>query len=89
MENKTVKCTSKEDENIDAICYCGECKIYMYNKCEKFHSKLFSNHQTFNLDKQNIDIFTGFCKESNHRDELKFFCKNHNILCCSSCLCKL
>jgi len=89
MENKAIKCTSKEDENIDAICYCGECKIYMCNKCEKFHSKLFFNHQTFNLDKQIIDIFTGFCKESNHRDALKFFCKNHNILCCSSCLCKL
>ena len=29
MENKAIKCTSKEDENIDAISYCGECDIYV------------------------------------------------------------
>ena len=89
MEKKTIKCTSKEDENIDAISFCGECKIYMCNKCEKFHSKLFSNHQIFNLDKQNIDIFTGFCKEPSHPNKLEFFCKIHNSLCCAACLCKL
>ena len=89
MEKNIKKCTSKEDENIDAISYCGECKIYMCNKCEKFHFKLFSTHQTYNLDKQNDDIFTGYCNESNHREKLNYFCKNHNILCCSTCLCKL
>ena len=89
MENKAIKCTSKEDENIDAISYCGECKIYMCNKCEKFHSKLFSNHQTFNLDKRIREIFTGFCKEPNHHQALEFFCKTHNSLCCAACLCKL
>ena len=87
MEKK--KCSSKEDKDIDAICYCGECRIYMCNKCEKFHSKLFAFHQTFNIDK-NIDyIFTGFCKEPNHPIKLQFFCKNHNILCCAACLCKI
>ena len=89
MENKAIKCTSKEDENIDAISYCGECKIYMCNKCEKFHSKLFSSHQTFNLDKKIGEIFTSFCKEPNHHQALEFFCKTHNSLCCAACLCKL
>ena len=89
MEIKTIKCTSKEDGNIEAISYCGECKIYMCNKCEKFHSKLFFNHQTYNLDKQIEDIFTAFCKEPKHRDRLDFFCKDHNILCCTACLCKI
>ncbi len=28
MENFKTKCSSKEDENINAISYCGECKIY-------------------------------------------------------------
>ena len=61
----------------------------MCNKCEKFHSELFSNHQVFNLDKQIGEIFTGFCKEPNHHQALEFYCKTHNSLCCSACLCKL
>ena len=89
MEIKTIRCSSKEDKDIDAISYCGECKIYMCNKCEKFHSKLFSNHQTYLIDKQFDDIFTGFCKEPNHRDKLQFFCKDNNILCCVACICKI
>ena len=88
MENKSIKCSSKEGKDINAISYCGECNIYMCNKCEKFHSKLFYNHQIYNLDKQTDDIFTGFCKEPNHRDKLEFYCKNHKALCCAACLCK-
>ena len=39
----------------------------------QFHSKLFFNHQTYNIDKQIGDLFTGFCKEPKHRDILEFF----------------
>ena len=46
-------------------------------------------HQTVNLNKDNGEIFIGFCKEKNHNDELIFFCKNHNQLCCAACLCKI
>ena len=35
------------------------------------------------------DIFTGFCKEKNHQNELDFFCKTHNELCCAACICKI
>ena len=89
MEIKVIKCSSKEDENTDAISYCGECKIYMCNKCEKFHSKLFYKHQVYNLNQQKGEIFTGFCKETNHPNKLEFFCKDHYILCCVACLCKI
>ena len=89
METKKVKCSSQEDKDVDAISYCGECKIYMCNKCEKCHKILFSIHQTYKVDNQFENIFTGFCKEPNHRDKLKFFCKNHNTLCCTACLCKI
>ena len=89
MENNKIKCSSKEDKDIDAIIYCGECKIYICNKCEKFHKKLFSEHQVYNLDKSIEDIYTGFCKELNHSNKLIFFCKNHNTLCCAACLCKI
>ena len=61
----------------------------MCNKCENYHSKLFAAHQIYNLDKNITDIFTGYCNQSNHRETLDFYCKNHNILCCAVCICKL
>ena len=89
MENQKNKCSSKEHEQVDAICFCQECKVNMCNKCEIFHYKLLQNHHTFKFDKNNKEIFTGFCKVKNHNEPLEFFCKSHNELCCSSCLCKI
>ena len=89
MEIQKKKCSSKEHEEIDANSYCGECKIYICNKCEILHSKLFQNHKTFILDKNFEEIFTGFCNEKNHYDKLEFFCKTHNQICCAACLCKI
>ena len=40
------KCSSKEHKDVNAIKFCAECKIYMCNKCENFHSFLFYNHNT-------------------------------------------
>ena len=89
MEIKKQKCSSKIHEEIDANIYCGVCKKYICNKCEIFHSNLFSNHVTIKLEKNNKEIFTGFCKEEKHNMELEYFCKTHNQLCCAACLCKL
>ena len=91
MEIIKKKCTSKEHKEIDAISYCKDCNVFMCNKCDNFHSKLCFHHNWFNLGKNNgnEDIFTGFCKEEKHNTELEYFCKDHNELCCSSCLCKI
>ena len=90
MENKKKKCSLIEHKKNDAICYCQECKIYICNKCENFHSSLFKDHHLFKLDKDITEIFTGFCKEENHYyEQLKYFCKTHNKLCCASCITKL
>lgn len=35
------------------------------------------------------EIFTGLCKEMNHSNELKFYCKTHNELCCAECITKI
>ena len=70
MDIQKQKCSSIEHKEIDANSYCGECKIYMCNKCETFHSKLFSTHKTFILDKEIGDIFTIYCKEEKHNNEL-------------------
>jgi len=89
MDDKIIYCSSKAHEKRDAILYCQKCGIYMCNKCEIFHSNLFSEHNLYKIDKNNKDIFTGICKEENHNEPLEFFCKTHNKLCCSSCLCKI
>ena len=83
------KCTSIDHEKIEATSYCKECKVFMCNKCENFHSKLLKSHHSYNLDKEINEIFTGFCKEKNHIDKLDYFCKTHNQLCCAACLSKI
>ena len=87
IENK--KCSSSEHEDTDAIKYCCKCKLYMCNKCDIFHSKLFKNHQPIILEKDSIEIFTGFCTEESHNNELEYFCKTHNQLCCAACIAKI
>ena len=89
MEEDKKKCSYKEHGKIDAIIYCRECKIYLCNKCEQFHNNLFQNHQSFNLNKGISYLFTGLCLEENHNDELEYFCKDHNKLCCAKCIVKI
>ena len=81
-------CSSEEHINEIAISYCQECKIYMCEKCKKFHDSLFKKHHQFIIDKEHDikEVFTGLCKEYNHNEELQFFCKTHNILCCAKCV---
>ena len=88
MENKIHFFFLLEHKETEAKIYCQECKIYMCNKCENYHSKLF-HHQTFNLMKDINEIFTGFCKEENHLDKLEYFCKDHQKLCCSACIAQI
>ena len=87
MEEKKKKCSYKEHKDIDAVSYCQDCKIYICNKCINYHGGLFENHSIYNLD--NKEIFIEICKEKNHPNKLEFYCKNHNQLCCSSCITKI
>jgi len=48
MEKK--KYSLPDHENIDAVVYCQECKIYMCTKCKRNHSGLFINHHQLKLD---------------------------------------
>ena len=85
---RQAKCFTEEHKEIDAISYCPECRIYMCNKCDNYHSPFFKNHHPYKLNKEE-EIFTGYCKEINHPNKLEFFCKNHNQLCCAACIAKL
>ena len=89
MEVRNKKCASKEHQEINAVSYCCNCSIFMCNKCENFHSNLFQNHKVFNVDFYLQDNFTGFCKENNHNNELEYYCKTHNVLCCVICIAKI
>ena len=88
MEEK-IKCSLEEHNQINAIKYCSDCKIYMCNKCDNYHSSpLFKNHNSYSISNSE-ETFTGMCQEKNHFNKLEYFCKSHNILCCVKCLCKL
>ena len=82
------KCYLKGHEDIISNIFCEECKIYMCNKCLILHNQFFINHR-INKNENSIDIFAGICQEKNHNMKLEYFCKTHNELCCSSCLCKI
>ena len=90
-EEKIKKCSLIDHKDIDSICFCYECKIYMCKECEKYHSKIFKNHQQFKSEnnKDISEIFIGLCKEKNHLDILEYFCKTHNKLCCAKCITKI
>jgi len=89
MENFKKKCSLKEHKEVDAIYFCQECKIYICNKCDQFHSNWYKEHHKFNLNKDLMDIFTGFCQEKNHSVELRYICKTHNKLLCAECITKI
>ena len=89
MDKQKKKCSSKQHGELDSIKYCQECNVYMCNKCEKFHSELLQDHHLFNSDINIDEIFTGFCKEKKHKNELEYFCKSNNKLWCSSCISKI
>ena len=61
----------------------------MCNKCDNHHSNLFKNHHINKIENDINEIFSEFCKKVNHFGKLEFFCKTHNQLCCSDCICKI
>ena len=84
-------CSLDEHYENESSSFCQECKIYMCNECEQYHSKLFKNHHLYKIkeNQELSDIFTEFCKEEGHFLELKYFCKTHNTLCCAECISKV
>ena len=86
------KCSSINHKEIEALSFCNDCKLYMCNKCENYHSELFKErHNLIKLqkDKDMDDVLSEFCNEKNHKLEFQYFCKKHNTLCCAKCITKL
>ena len=89
MEIDNKKCSFRDHKDIPAITYCEQCDIYMCFKCAEYHKGLLEKHNSFGVDKNIKEIFTGFCKEEYHSNELEYFCKTHNKLCCIACITKI
>ena len=92
MDNKSKKkCSLKKHSESNAISYCQQCKIYLCNKCHKLHPEVLDNHTLINIDKDINESFIDICQQKGHNAnyKLEFYCKNHNILCCLACLCKI
>ena len=41
------------------------------------------------LKQEKVNFFSDICTEKNHFKNLKYFCKNHNKLCCAACITKI
>ena len=89
MKAEKPKCSSIDHIKIDAIIFCNICKVYLCNKCENFHSKIFQHHPVQDLKQEKVNFFSDICTEKNHFKNLKYFCKNHNKLCCAACITKI
>ena len=62
----------------------------MCNKCEKQYSEICKNHTKYKFDNNNQkEKFIGYYLEKNHLDELIYFCKQHNNLCCANYITKI
>ena len=85
------KCSNIEHQETNAISFCCECKVYMCNKCEKNHLELFKKKHENKIikDINTEDMFTGICNDGDHINELLYFCKDHNKLCCAECITKI
>ena len=89
MEPDTKKCSSKKHQELNAVSFCSICKLYMCNKCENLHSDLFENHPLIKISKDFSEISSLYCQEKGHSSKLRYYCKNHNKLCCAFCICKI
>ena len=90
MDLQKKKCSIIEHANINANIYCKKCEIYMSNKCENYHSKLFQNHQNFIVNKNIEDLNDEFCEEETHHYyKLEYYCISHKKLCCAACIAKM
>ena len=89
MDNPIKYCSFPGHGKNEAIIICQDCRQLRCNKCEKIFNEICKEHNTCKLKENKKDIFIGLCFEKNHLEELKYFCKNHNALCCGLCITKI
>ena len=89
MESSSKKCSTKAHRNKKAVKKCITCNKYFCELCASSHVKCERKHELFTIESDTNQSFVNECKESNHKNNLNYFCKTHNNLCCAACLCKI
>ncbi|XP_060567903.1 uncharacterized protein LOC132726582 [Ruditapes philippinarum] len=80
-------------QNITKIAsvFCSVCNERMCESCKKVHDslQLTKNHESVDIDsKENVELSTTlrtYQKCDNHGKKIKFYCKDDDKLCCSTC----
>lgn len=89
MNFQNKKCSfAKHSEKYGKIT-CVNCNMNLCKECEIFHSNFCKEHLTYNIEKEQKDIFNIFCQEPEHKIKFEYFCRSHNILCCARCITKI
>ena len=83
MNEKEIKCSTKNHENQKVYKYCIMCNIFMCHQCFYNHQKLFSNHHLIDVNDDISKLYTILCKEDLNKYE--YYCRTHNQLFCASC----
>ena len=87
IQNK--KCSFAKHSEKDAKITCVNCNMNLCKECEIFHSNFCKEHLTYNIEKEQKDIFNIFCQGPEHKIKYEYFCRSHNILCCARCITKI
>ncbi|XP_053389642.1 E3 ubiquitin-protein ligase Midline-1-like [Mercenaria mercenaria] len=81
----------KQNNTTSATIFCSDCNERLCVECKKVHDSLeFSkNHESVEIEKrENVEFLTAFqsyqrCQQ--HGKKVKFYCKDEDKLCCSTC----
>ncbi|KAL3884091.1 hypothetical protein ACJMK2_030313 [Sinanodonta woodiana] len=89
-------CSSCSTENMSetAVQFCVDCKEGLCETCLKFHRKLSAtkDHKTISINEisNNLEnllkLGNGFGCPKHTSKVIDFFCRNHDIICCATCL---
>ncbi|KAH3807378.1 hypothetical protein DPMN_135717 [Dreissena polymorpha] len=80
----------KDNTSTNATQFCTVCKEFMCDDCKRGHSRFKPGKHTFISAKDVTEIpvvvdMKDLDKCEEHQKKIKFFCKDHSLLCCSTC----
>ncbi|XP_052219088.1 uncharacterized protein LOC127836476 isoform X2 [Dreissena polymorpha] len=80
----------KDNTTKDATQFCTECVEFLCDDCKRGHSRFKAGNHSFIFAADVTDVpvvvdMKDIDKCEEHKKKLKFFCKDHSFLCCSTC----
>ena len=92
-KDKRILCQPCAKESIHSVAsfYCTQCEEYQCTTCEKCHEKykFMSGHKVVNIENaepsQPVQDMKGLDQCAEHNKRFKYYCADHDVLCCSRC----